>query len=257
MLRLPKYGICIVNNFTHIFDTECKPNEEQRDYILRVPQADTDDLFEGTTFSDILGYTALYWPSDTRIGIRYQLKKSGHSGKWGPLYVNYKKKFRPQLDHIIQAMFPSSSPAALPENWKTDFNSIVGGMGYQHPHSDHARAGSYKNLSIFPFVGLHGFNLEKNSLWLLPPNSECGFLNTFEAHQILFIRGDQTHAGVPSQIPRGHMEFFPLPDAGYERQNRTGVVLGTNRKCMHSKIPQLSRLAIQTYLRQTSTENKV
>jgi hypothetical protein len=134
--------------------------------------------------------------------MRYQLKKAGHSGKWGPLYVNYKKKFKPQLDHIIQAMFPPLSPAALPDNWKTDFNSIAGGMGYQHPHCDHARAGSYRNLSGFPFVGLHGFNLEHFSLWLLPPNSEYGFLHTFEAHQILFIRGYQTHAGVPSNPSR-------------------------------------------------------
>ncbi len=132
----------VMSRLQKIWYLHCQQNEEQRDYILRVPQADTDDLFEGATFSDILGYTALYWPSDTRIRIRYHLKKSGHSGKWEPLYVNYKKKFRPQIDHIIQAIFPSSSPAALPEIWKTDFNSSVGGMGYQYPHCDHARAGS-------------------------------------------------------------------------------------------------------------------
>jgi hypothetical protein len=32
---------------------------------------------------------------------------------------------------------------------------------------------------------------------------------------MLLMRGDFVHAGVPSQIPRGHMEFFPLSGAGW------------------------------------------
>jgi hypothetical protein len=40
------------------------------------------------------------------------------------------------------------------------------------------------------------------------------------------MRGDQVHVGVPSATPRGHMEFYSLPEAGYERNNpywdRTG-----------------------------------
>jgi hypothetical protein len=60
MPRLQKYGICIVTNYTHIFHKECTPNEEQRDYILRVPQGDTDDLLKGRpfpTYSATLLYT--------------------------------------------------------------------------------------------------------------------------------------------------------------------------------------------------------
>ena len=33
------------------------------------------------------------------------------------------------------------------------------------------------------------------------------------------MRGDFVHAGVPSPIPRGHMEFFPLFSAGWTRRN--------------------------------------
>ena len=120
------------------------------------------------------------------------------------------KKYRGQLDNIIKGLFPHNPEAGDPKNWNMDFNSIMGGQGYQHPHSDHARSGTYKSLKLFPFVGLHGFNLEPFSLWLLPPNSDYGFMHTFEPHQILFMRGDQVHAGVPSPTPRGHMEFFPL-----------------------------------------------
>jgi hypothetical protein len=143
---------------------------------------------------------------------------------WGvpaslPYPINYKTKYRGQLANIIEGLFPQNPEAGDPKNWIMDFNSIVGGLGHQHPHSDHARSGAYKSLKLFPFVGLHGFNLEPFSLWLLPPNSDYGFMHTFEPHQILFMRGDQVHAGVPSATPRGHMEFFPLPEAGYERQN--------------------------------------
>jgi hypothetical protein len=84
-------------------------------------------------------------------------------------------------------------------------------------HLSTSRAGSYEGLDIFPFVALHGFGLDPFALWLLPDplHSMYGFMHTFESHQILFMRGDVVHAGVPSPIPRGHMEFFPTPHAGW------------------------------------------
>jgi hypothetical protein len=147
------------------------------------------------------------------------LKAAGHSGKWGPLYVQYKNKYMSQLSTIIKGIFPDTMPASNPANWKMDFNSVVGGQGYQHPHSDQGRPGCYKHLDVFPFVALHGFGMDEFALSLLPPNAEYGFLNRFEPHQIVFMRGDQVHAGVPSPTPRGHMEFYPLPAAGYHRHH--------------------------------------
>ena len=125
----------------------------------------------------------------------------------------------PQLETIIKAMFSQNNKASDPTNWKLNFNSIVGGQGYQHPHCDIGRPGSFKDLDIFPFVGLHGFGLNEFSLWLLPPKSDYGFLHMFESYQMVFLRGDQVHAGPASPIPRGHMEFLPLPGAGYQRRN--------------------------------------
>ncbi len=43
-------------------------------------------------------------------------------------------------------------------------------------------------------------------------------MHTFERHQILFMRGDFVHAGVPSRVPRGHMEFYPTPHAGWTKR---------------------------------------
>ena len=216
---IQKYGICIVNQMQNFFHADCKPDKQQRDYILSVPEADTLSLFEGAIYTDTLGYTALHWPNDSKVGKRVQLKAAGHSGKWGPLYVQYKNKYMSQLSTIIKGIFPDTMPASNPANWKMDFNSVVGGQGYQHPHSDQGRPGCYKHLDVFPFVALHGFGMDEFALWLLPPNAEYGFLNRFEPHQIVFMRGDQVHAGVPSTTPRGHMEFYPLPAAGYHRHH--------------------------------------
>jgi hypothetical protein len=44
-------------------------------------------------------------------------------------------------------------------------------------------------------------------------------MHTFRADQIVFMRGDFVHAGVPSPIQRGHMEFYPLHAAGWERRH--------------------------------------
>jgi hypothetical protein len=79
MAPLTKYGFCILNNFTTCIDADCKPTEEQRNYITKVPSVDTDILFEGAQLSDILAHTTLVWPTETKVGVRVQLKKSGHS----------------------------------------------------------------------------------------------------------------------------------------------------------------------------------
>ncbi len=99
-------------------------------------------------------------------------------------------------------MFPFNDVTGDPDNWKLDFNSIVGGQGFQHPHSNIGKAGSFKHLDVFPCVALHGYGLNEFALWLLPPNSDYEFLRTFESHQILFMRGDQPpHAGIAPMCP--------------------------------------------------------
>ena len=45
-------------------------------------------------------------------------------------------------------------------------------------------------------------------------------MHEFTADQIVFMRGDFVHAGVPSTATRGHMEFFPLPAAGWHTSRR-------------------------------------
>ncbi len=114
----------------------------------------------------------------------------------------------------------------LVSNWKTGFTSLVNGTGYQHPRSDAGRPDSYKGLKMLPFGTIHGFGLNEFSMWLLPDpfsnSNKYGFLHTFKASQMLFMRGDFVHAGVPSPIPRGHMKFFPMNDAGWNQVTRTG-----------------------------------
>ncbi len=123
--------------------------------------------------------------------------------------------FTPQQADILAGMFEGGA-AGNSANWKLNWNTLIGGTNYQHPHTDTGRVGTYNSLDVFPFVALHGFGLDSFTLWLLPEpvNLRYGFLHTFEAHQLLLMRGDFVHAGVPSTIPRGHMEFFPLHGAG-------------------------------------------
>ena len=113
--------------------------------------------------------------------------------------------------------------AGIASNWKTGFTTVINGTGYQHPHTDAGRAETYKGLKIFPFVTLHGFGIDEFSMWLLPDplskNNKYGFLHTFKASQMLFMRGDFLHGGVPSTLPRGHMKFFPSAEAGWKRQS--------------------------------------
>ena len=141
---------------------------------------------------------------------RRQLKDSTKKG-----YIDYKAKYAGQQADILAGMFEGH--AANSAHWKLNWNTLVGGINYQHPHTDTGRVGTYHNLDVFPFVALHGFGLDPFSLWLLPEPFDLryGFLHTFESHQMLLMRGDFVHAGVPSLIPRGHMEFFPLAGAGW------------------------------------------
>jgi hypothetical protein len=59
-------------------------------------------------------------------------------------------------------------------------------------------------------------------MWLLPDPfsnaSKYGFLHTFQAHQMLLMRGDFVRAGVPSPVPRGHMKFYPSQQAGWNQE---------------------------------------
>jgi hypothetical protein len=109
--------------------------------------------------------------------------------------------------------------AGMAHNWTITTTTIVGGENYQHPHSDAGVPESFHRLQIFPFVCLHGFGLDTYSLWLLPDamQTKYGFLHTFRKDQIIFMRGDFVHAGVPSKVPRGHIAFYPSVNAGWNR----------------------------------------
>ena len=63
--------------------------------------------------SDTLAYTSLVWPTETRVGVRVQLKKAGHSGKWGPIYVNYKKSTGDSLITLSKACFHTTQKLAI------------------------------------------------------------------------------------------------------------------------------------------------
>jgi hypothetical protein len=51
MPRLKRYGFCILNNMKNIFSRESCPCAHQRDYILKVTQADLLPLFEGAIWN--------------------------------------------------------------------------------------------------------------------------------------------------------------------------------------------------------------
>ncbi len=125
----------------------------------------------------------------------------------------------PQVLKQVPGMFTGNAGKAT--NWKSGYTSLINGTGFQHPHADAGRPDSYKGLKIFPFVTLHGFGIDEFSVWLFPDpysnTNKCGFLHKFKANQMLFMRGDFVHAGVPSKIPRGHMKFFPSAEAGWKR----------------------------------------
>jgi hypothetical protein len=120
----------------------------------------------------------------------------------------------------VDGMFPGGSEASKSVNWKYAQTILRGGVNYQHPHSDTARVNSYAGHDIFPFVCIHAFGQEPFSMWLGPglPTRSYGFLHTFDAKNMLFMRGDFIHAGAVGTTPRAHMEFFPLEGAGWTRK---------------------------------------
>ncbi len=81
------------------------------------------------------------------------------------------QKHRPQLSTILEGMFEDEE-AGDPENWIMQFNTVVGGVCHQHPHCDSGRVGTYQDLTIFPFVALHGY----------------GLMHEFNADQMLFMQ---------------------------------------------------------------------
>ncbi len=246
MPRLKKYGFCILNRMKDLFPSQCQPDAHQRDYISKVPQADLFTLFEGAIWSDIKSGVELYWPKDTKIGQRVQLKTQGHSGKWGPIYVEYKKKYRPQLETIIRGMFPTNDVAGNPENWKLDFNSIVGGIGYQHPHSDIGKAGAFKHLDIFPFVGLHGFGVNEFALWLLPPNIDYGFFTRSNRIKFCSCAGTKPMLESPPILLEDIWSFYLCPQQDTKSAIPSGAELVTHRRLSHTKTLTDFLLGIQT-----------
>ena len=68
----------------------------------------------------------------------------------------------------VEGMFSRDSSASDYSNWKCAQTILKGGCNYQHPHSDTARVNSYAGLDIFPFVALHGFGVDKFTLWVGP-----------------------------------------------------------------------------------------
>ena len=211
--KLCKVGFAIVNNFPALMGSNHRPDMDQRDYIRHAPDAEKQTVFEGAYLDDQSSSVIPHYDKD-HVDARRQLKDSSKK-----VYLDYKAKYAPQLVDIIEGIF-GGGIAGYSANWKLNWTTVIGGTNYQHPHSDTARIGSYNNLDVFPFVALHGFGLDPFSLWLLPEPFELryGFLHTFEAHQMLLLRGDCLHAGTPSTIPLGHMEFFPLRGAGWTRR---------------------------------------
>jgi hypothetical protein len=206
-------GFAIVNNFTSLMGRNHRPDMEQRDYIRHAAEADKQVVFEAVYLDDHSTSVKPHYDKD-HVDARRQLKDNTKK-----VYMDYKAKYAPQQADIIAGMFEGGG-AGNSANWKLNWNTLIGGTNYQHPHTDTGRVGTYSSLDVFPFVALHGFGLDPFSLWLLPEPFDLryGFLHTFEAHQLLLMRGDFVHAGVPSPIPRGHMEFFPLHGAGWTRR---------------------------------------
>jgi hypothetical protein len=171
----------------------------QAEYILQTNEENKYVIFENAVLHD---NSAIIIDLDTKrdkLGgrARMQLKPSGHTGTKSRGYPEYQRKYKQQLECIIRGMFPDED-ASDPNVWQLNFNSIVGGVCHQHPHCDASRVGTYQGLSIFPFVALHGFGIHPFSLWVLPQGFEYGFMHTFRADQIVFMRGDFVHAGMPS-----------------------------------------------------------
>jgi hypothetical protein len=176
----------------------------------------TSHIIEGFTVYEGMENTL---EPDTRHGTRHK-----SASKKKPTANTVENEAEEEHVPIVRkepGMFTGAAGDAA--NWKMGYTSIVNGSGYQHPHSDAGRPNSYKGMKIFPFVTIHGFGVDAFTMWLWPePYSNAnkyGFLHTFEAHQMLLMRGDFVHAGVPSSVPRGHMKFFPTAEAGWNQEN--------------------------------------
>lgn len=118
-----------------------------------------------------------------------------------------------------QGNFRSRTKPEDPKNWRGAQNIVWGGINHQHPHCDQGKAGCFLNEAVFPFVCIHGFGVHEFVLWLLPARKkrEYGFPYRFSKKAIVFMRGDMIHAGGCMQPSRAHMEFYPLPGAGWKR----------------------------------------
>ncbi len=172
-----------MNNWTTLLSRNNLPDTEQRDYIRNVPEGEKQIVFEGVYLDDQSSSVTPHYHKD-HVDARRQLKDST---KKGCMY--YKAKYAGQRVDILQGMFHGN--AANSANWKLNWNTLIGGINYQHPHTDTGRVGTYHNLDVFPLVGLHGLGLDPFSLWLLPQPFDLryGFLHTFESHQMLLMRG--------------------------------------------------------------------
>ena len=226
--RLQSHGWAIKKNMKNLFTADCQPSQEQADYILKTNLDNKYVIFDNAVWSDTSSSISLEQKYD-RIGARMQLKAANHSGKWQKTFLDYTKKYNKQLDCIIKGMFVDGE-AGNPSNWIMKNNSIVGGTNYQHPHCDSGRAGRYQNLQMFPFV-THGFGTYPFALWILPEGYEYGFLHTFDADDMLFLRGDRFMQGCPLYSPVGIWNFTPyLQLGGY------GVILFGSK--LVTKIPR-------------------
>ena len=126
----------------------------------------------------------------------------------------------PQVTRTVEGMFPAGTPrGGTFANWTAAHNTVKGGEGFQHAHSDQGRYDEFMYLDLFPFVALHAFGVEQFQLWVLPQPEKrtFGFLHTFDPLNMVFMRGDFVHASCVGTHPRGHMEFSPRPDAGWTR----------------------------------------
>ncbi len=136
----------------------------------------------------------------------------------------YNSSANPEVVHHVPGMFPKGTEGGNFNNWKAAHNTLRGGEGYQHAHCDQGRYDEFIHMDVFPFVALHAFGVKSFKLWVLPqPDRRTfGFLHTFHPLNIVFMRGDFVHAGAVGPNPRGHMEFFPRPRAGWNHK-QTGT----------------------------------
>ena len=77
------------------------------------------------------------------VAARRQLKDNTKK-----VYMDYKAKYAPQQADIIAGMFEGGG-AGNSANWKLNWNTLIGGTNYQHPHTDTGRVGTYSSLDVF------------------------------------------------------------------------------------------------------------